>query len=249
MNSRSALRVESRNVASPRVLVAARLGEGWQGLLNGALQGQAHAISAEQIIRLAELAEMARDDPRCRALLTAEEWESSSFRGALQDTDFLHSFDRYIEDYGHRGMGESVIMSPRFVLTSRSWCLRYCAGNSGQREVDRPPRSWRGRQPFGMTQSGKSRDASAGVFIDGSASRGGRLRRLCRYFALREANRHHLMYYSLAARNLLLRAGALFVERGLFDDAEDIFFIRLEEQEQLFSGIPRDWRALLRSAE
>ena len=72
-------------------------------------------------------------------------------------------------------------------------------------------------------------------------------RRLCRYFALREANRHHLMYYSVAARHLLFRAGALFVERGLFDQAEDIFFIRLEEQEQLFSGIPRDWRALIRS--
>ena len=116
MNSRSALRVESRNVCKPSGYLLPRwLGVGWQGLLNGALQGQAHAISAEQIIRLAELAEMARHDARCRALLTAEGWESSSFRSVLQDTDFLHSFDRYIEDYGHRGMGESDIMSPRFV--------------------------------------------------------------------------------------------------------------------------------------
>jgi len=55
------------------------------------------------------------------------------------------------------------------------------------------------------------------------------------------------MYYSLAARNLLLRAGVLFVEHGLFDQVEDIFFIRIEEHEQLFSGAPRDWRALIRN--
>ncbi|HKE62751.1 MAG TPA: PEP-utilizing enzyme, partial [Nitrospira sp.] len=57
----------------------------------------------------------------------------------------------------------------------------------------------------------------------------------------REANRHHLMYYSTAARNLLLRAGELLVERGLFTVREDIFYLTLSEQEQLASGVPRDW--------
>jgi len=221
------------------------LGEGWQGLLNGALQGQAHAISAEQIIRLAELAEMARHDPRCRALLTAEGWESSSFRSMLQDTDFLRSFDRYIEGYGHRGMGESDIMSPRFVdqpelvLEVLRRQLRTTGSGSPSEIVARQA----------AVRNGAVREIKRrfGWRVHRWVIFSWWYRRLCRCFALREANRHHLMYYSLAARNLLLRAGALFVERGLFDHAEDIFFIRLEEQEQLISGIPRDWRALIRS--
>ena len=220
------------------------LGVGWQGLLNGALQGQAHAVSAEQIIRLAELADMARHDARCRALLTAEGWESSSFRSVLHDTGFLRSFDRYMEDYGHRGVGESDIMSPRFadqpelVLEVLRRQLRTTESGSpseimARQAAVRSDAVWEIKRRFGWRVH---------RWVIFSWWR----RRLCRYFALREANRHHLMYYSLAARNLLLRAGTLFMERGLFDQAEDIFFIRLEEQEQLFSAIPQDWRALIR---
>lgn len=221
------------------------LGEGWRGLLNGALQGQAHAISAEQIIRLAALADMARHDARCRALLTAEGWEPSSFRSVLRDTDFLRSFDRYIEDYGHRGMGESDIMSPRFadqpelVLEVLRTQLRTPGSGSPSEIV--------ARQAAVRNDAVRKIKKRFGRRIHRWVIFSWWYRRLCRYFALREANRHHLMYYSLAARSLLLRAGTLFVERGLFHQAEDMFFIRLEEQEQLFSGAPRDWRALIRS--
>jgi rifampicin phosphotransferase len=72
-------------------------------------------------------------------------------------------------------------------------------------------------------------------------------RRLCRFYALREANRHHLMYYAGATRQLLLRAGVLLTERGLLDQAEDVFFIRVEEQLPLLSLEARDWRALVQS--
>ena len=40
------------------------LGEDWRALLNGALQGQAAVISAQQIVRLAEIADMVRGDPQ-----------------------------------------------------------------------------------------------------------------------------------------------------------------------------------------
>src|SRR4029078_5469424 len=55
-------------------------------------------------------------------------------------------------------------------------------------------------------------------------------RRLCRFFALREANRHHLMYYSAAARSLLLRLGDCQVERGRISSREDIFYFKIEER-------------------
>jgi pyruvate,water dikinase len=71
-------------------------------------------------------------------------------------------------------------------------------------------------------------------------------RRLCRYFALREANRHHLMYYATAVRHLLLRLGDLLVGQGTFEAREDIFFLTLEERSDLLAGLARDWRGLVR---
>ena len=54
-------------------------------------------------------------------------------------------------------------------------------------------------------------------------------RRLRRFCALREANRHHLMYYSTAARHLLLRLGERMVEQGIVTRREDVFYLTLEE--------------------
>ena len=45
------------------------LGEDWRALLNGALQGQAAVISAQQIVRLAEVADMVRRDPQAISLV------------------------------------------------------------------------------------------------------------------------------------------------------------------------------------
>jgi rifampicin phosphotransferase len=72
-------------------------------------------------------------------------------------------------------------------------------------------------------------------------------RRLCRFFALREANRHHLMYYSTAARNLLLRLGELLVEQGLFVLRDDIFFLTLDERADLMAGRQGEWQRVVRA--
>jgi len=55
------------------------------------------------------------------------------------------------------------------------------------------------------------------------------------------------MYYSTAARNLLLRVGELLVERGIFTVREDIFYLTLSEQEQLASGVPREWMSVVQT--
>ena len=70
-------------------------------------------------------------------------------------------------------------------------------------------------------------------------------RRLCRFFTLREANRHHLMWYSQAARHLLLRVGELMVDQGLFSHPEDIFFLTLEEVENLDRPAGDTWSSLI----
>ena len=51
---------------------------------------------------------------RARTFFLAEPWEPLQFRGRLAGTTFLRGFDAYLADYGHRAVGESDMMSPRF---------------------------------------------------------------------------------------------------------------------------------------
>jgi len=219
------------------------LGEDWRGLLNAALQGQAQAISAQQIIRLAELVEVARREEPVRRLFNSVDWDGLAAEQMLCGTQFHGLFDQYLADYGHRGVGESDIMSPRFadqpdiVLDVLRHQVNAPTAQSPADIVVRQRRVCEQGCAEIRTRCGWFRWT---VFLWW-------YRRLCRFYALREANRHHLMYYAGATRRLLLHAGALLAERGFLDHAEDIFFIRVEEQLPLLNLEARDWRALVQS--
>jgi pyruvate,water dikinase len=55
------------------------------------------------------------------------------------------------------------------------------------------------------------------------------------------------MYYSTAARNLLLRLGELLAERSVLASREDIFFLTLDERADITAGRLRDWREVVRA--
>jgi len=54
------------------------------------------------------------------------------------------------------------------------------------------------------------------------------------------------MYYSTAARHLLLRFGERMVERGVFAAREDVFSLTLDERVALADDASRDWHHLVR---
>ncbi|TKS58988.1 MAG: hypothetical protein EWM72_02640 [Nitrospira sp.] len=218
------------------------LGPEWRALLNASLQGQGTVISAQQILRLAEITDIARREPAAGAFLRSEPWNPSGFRTILKDTTFLRAFHAYLEDYGHRGVGESDVMSPRLADNPEAILavLRtQVRSTSPSREAI-------------LSRQEKTRTAALSEIKQRIGWRLHRwvmfswwYRRLCRFFALREANRHHLMYYSTAARNLLLRLGELLVAQGLFDARDDIFFLTIADRAELVSGNGRDWRSLI----
>ena len=221
------------------------LGEDWRALLNGALQGQSAVISAQQIVRLAELADLVRRDPNATSWFTAEGWNPVEVRHRLEGTDVLRTFDRYLEDYGHRGVGESDVMAPRFA--DRPELLLALLRTQILAPTSATPADILQRQTVIRERALAEIRARFGWRFHRRAIFSWWYRRLCRFFALREANRHHLMYYSAAARSLLLRLGEWLVEQGQLSSREDIFYFRIEERAELLAGGSRDWKGVIQA--
>lgn len=220
------------------------LGPDWRSLLNAALQGQGTVISAQQILRLAEITDIARDEAVANAFLTSEPWDPSTFRVILADTTFLRTFDRYLEDYGHRAVGESDVMAPRLADNPESILAivraQLISAAPSQKTI-------RLRQDETRAAALDQIKRRIGWRLDRWAIFLWCYRRLCRFFALREANRHHLMYYSTAIRTLLLRLGELLVERGQLNQHDDIFFLTIDDRADLLAGSTRDWKVEIRA--
>jgi rifampicin phosphotransferase len=231
--------LQAMNLLLPRWL-----GSDWRTLFNNALQGQGTVISAQQILHLAELADMAHREPAVEAFLTSEPWPPSEFRTVLTGTAFLRAFEAYIEDYGHRGLGESDVMSPRLADNPETILallrIQVRSPSPGRAAIV-------SRQEQTRTAALAEIKRRMGRRVDRWAAFSWLYRRLCRFFALREANRHSLMYYTVATRNLLLRLGDHLVAQNLCDARDDIFFLTIENRAELVAGTNRDWRALIRA--
>jgi len=219
------------------------LGADWRRLLNESLQGQGTVISAQQILRIADLVELARQDTVVHDIFR-NGWGGGGVRESLQGSAFLAAFDRYLTDYGHRAVGESDIMSARLADQPEVLLQVIKTQLDGARTT---PDELTRRQRAARVQALATIRRRLGWRVDRWLVFQWWYRRLCRFFALREANRHHLMWYSLAARHLLLHVGELFAERGVFSLPEDIFFLRLQELEALDDASTEQWAAMIRT--
>ena len=219
------------------------LGKDWRALLNGALQGQATVISAQQIIRLAEIVEMIRRDQSLTALFNAGKWDPANVRLQLEGTEALRAFNSYLDDYGHRGIGESDPMSPRFA--DRPDLLLAVLRTQVLAPTNDTPRDILQRQTIVRERALAEIRARLGWRFHRWVIFSWWYRRLCRFFALREANRHHLMYYSAATRSLLLRLGEWLVEQGRLSSQEDVFYLTIEARADLLAGGSNDWKRMI----
>ncbi|BCA55640.1 Phosphoenolpyruvate synthase [Nitrospira sp. KM1] len=226
------------------VLLPAWLGPDWRTLFNAALQGQGTVISANQIVQLAGIVDVARQDRSLVQTIATLQCDIRTVRCQFPAHPFLSAFDRYMEDYGHRGVGESDVMSPRFrdqpdaVLA----VIRSQLNGPAAR-----PEEILTRQRTTRAEALKAIQKRIGWRLDRQVIFQWWYRRLCRFFSLREENRHHLMRYSTAARALLLRLGERFVERGVLEMSDDIFFLTLDEREALSAFVDREWKSIVRS--
>ncbi len=217
----------------------------WRAVMNGTLQGRASVISARQILWLADMADMVREEPLARAYFTAEVWEPTRYRERLVGTAFLAEWDRFLAVFGQRGMGESDIMSPRVAERPETilGVLRSYLRDGGARSS----RDAIQRQETTRTA------ALARIYKATRWRPGARLlfrwwyRRLCGFLALRESNRHHLMYFLLATRRIVRQIGALLVAKGRLNQTEDMFFLTVQEVRRLSKREDQDWASIVAS--
>ena len=226
-----------------RLLLERRFGREGHVLLNTSLQGRSQVISAQQIFRLMELAETAGREPAARTFFLTAPWEPLQFRGRLAGTKFLRDFDAYLADYGHRAVGESDMMSQRFAEMPdyllgiiRTHLLtppaRPVAAMRLEQDAARVAALRRIRAGFGWR-------VHEWLFFRWCHAR------LARYLALREANRHALMYFSMASRRLLLLMGERFAASRIFTSPDDIFFLTSDEIRGIVREAGPDWKTVV----
>jgi rifampicin phosphotransferase len=226
-----------------KVLLERRLGAAWRPLLNQALQGAGTIISANQILQLTELAEAAGSEPVVRDFLLAEPWIPGPFRSALAGTHFLRSFDAYLAEYGHRAVGESDVMSPRFAEIPE-YVLGVIRGHLMVTPT-KPANEIRRGQESARQEALRCLRAGFGWRVHEWAVCAWWHRRLCRYLELREANRHALMQFIACARHVAMRVGETLAARGIFQSRDDIFFLTLDEIKAVTSEPTKDWKGFV----
>ncbi|WP_198527450.1 PEP/pyruvate-binding domain-containing protein [Candidatus Methanoperedens nitratireducens] len=98
-----------------RALDADFPGRGYS-LANGLLAGTSEKMtSAEHGYRLMELAQTAQRDDAARRYFMAEHFDSKAFQNEIPEgSQFRIEFEKFLKDYGHRGVYESDLLNPRW---------------------------------------------------------------------------------------------------------------------------------------
>jgi pyruvate,water dikinase len=233
----------SQGLYALHLLLARRLGPDARALLNASLQGRSQAVSAQQILRLVELADAARREPVARSFLTGDPWEPERFRERLDGTAFLRAFDGYLADFGHRALGESDVASPRFAETP-AYLLGIVRAHL-QAPAARTPDEIRREQETARDAALRRIRAACGWRLHEWLVFRWWHRRLARYLNLREANRHALMHFCAATRRLFLAIGERLAGGGALRSSNDIFFLTSEEVREIVRDRGRDWKAVV----
>ena len=220
------------------------MGPDWRAVLNAALQGQETIISAKQVRWLRQIGERANCEAKAAAFFLSEPWEPASYRDRLAGTKCLVELDAFLEEYGHRAIGESDVMVPRFaenptyLLTVIRRHVAHLPGETAEQAALR-------QRQDRATALALIRERCRWRYDRWLVFRWW-YRRLCRTYELREANRHHLMYYAAATRRLVQALGRRLSAAGRLCDPDDIFFVTAEELKRLTCDPSvQDWQALV----
>jgi pyruvate,water dikinase len=220
------------------------LGPDWRALLNAALQGRETIISARQVRWLRQVGERARRETPAAAFFLSEPWQPGLYRNRLAGTDCLAELDAFLTEYGHRAIGESDVMTPRFA-EDPSYLLEVIRRHVVAASAETAEQAALRQRQDRSTALDEIR-RRCGWRYDRWLIFRWWYGRLCRASELREANRHHVMHYAAATRRLAMELGRRLAAQGRLSDPDDVFFVTTDQLKELASGPPaRDWKTLV----
>lgn len=213
-------------------LLEKRLPGRGQALASALLAGAEGITSAEQGYRMVTIARTAAAEPAAQAYFSAEPFQTAGFRTALRGTKTLKELDRFLEEFGHRGVYEMEIMNPRwseepdFVLETIRTHL--CEGLPTEQDPGAGARAKRAAAEAEVAAALKlSPSYPLYRFLLGKAREAMRLR---------EGAKSALVRLVRPARLAALAIGRWLTEKKVLQDPNEVFFLTGDEIASLLSA-------------
>ncbi|MCL5291907.1 MAG: PEP-utilizing enzyme [Actinobacteria bacterium] len=215
----------------------------WLGDVEGSyanrlLSGMGEMDSAEAGLAMWRLAEAARGKPEVeKLLLPGESYEGLRPRiaRAAGGGDFIAEFDEFMAEHGHHTRGEIELFNarwsetPDYVLDVVRGYLGGMDGRSTNPVVDRERRA---EESAALAEECRRRLRNPikrklfDFYLD-QARRGS---------VVRENGKSEAIRLIAFVRSILLEMGKRLAGRGVLEDVNDIFFLRLDEVDPVFRG-------------
>ncbi|MDP2182692.1 MAG: PEP/pyruvate-binding domain-containing protein [Actinomycetota bacterium] len=208
---------------------------------NGLLAGQGGLASAEAGRSMWDLGAYSRVHPTVEDILAdAESWsaaremlEASGTKGSESATIFLGMWDEFMNRHGHHSRGEFEFANPRwrdrpdYVLTTVLGYLEDMQMLDPRRDQQHRAEEARALESSCARRIRNPMKRAAFARLTKSAREGA---------ATRENVKSEGVRYIYAIRITLLALGARLAERGVVGRADDIWFLRWDEVEQVRTG-------------
>jgi len=186
------------------------------------------SVSTRQATELIVLADVARHDDRAREHLLADDGSFRNYRAALAGTTFLKRFDRFLDDFGHRGRYESDWAIPRLHENPAPALFAI------QQHLHAPPIDLQAvvdRQSADAADAWREFEARLSPWQRWTLLPRVKslIARLKKQYVWREQIRSDLTRVLRYVRGFHLALADRFVERGWIDHRDDYFLIELDE--------------------
>jgi len=213
-----------------------RVGFPYERLVYPQLAAGARSVSTQQAFDLVALAAAARHEPAAMAFLLANDGTFADFRTALAGTSFLEKFDRFLDQYGHRGRYESDWALPRM---HENPALVLFAIREQLHARPQDPKAISERQTADANAAWRAFEAHLTWWQRWTTLPTVRalIRRLKKQYGWREQVRSDLTRILRYMRGYHLAVAERFVERGWLDRRDDYFLLRLGEIASVIGGV------------
>jgi pyruvate,water dikinase len=191
--------------------------------------GLGDVSSAEHSYRLWELSRLARQSPQVLAFLAQGRW--NTWQQDLAGTAFAEAWQEFLETFGHRAVYEIEMANPRW-RERPDYLFEVLATYVSLQQA---------RAPFDPEEQTRRRQAA-----EQEVCRllmpwhrpwfRTTLRRTQTFSRLRENSKSHLVQLIDIGRLMALQAAHFLMQDGLLEDAESIFYLRIEEVQAALRG-------------